>query len=54
MLIILPFVLVAPGNPFLGAVLFSIASLTDLLDGYIARKSQQVTKVGILLDPIAD
>jgi len=54
MLIILPFVLVAPGNPFLGAVLFSIASLTDMLDGYIARKSQQVTKVGILLDPIAD
>jgi CDP-diacylglycerol--glycerol-3-phosphate 3-phosphatidyltransferase len=54
MVIILPFVLVASGNPFLGAVLFSIASLTDLLDGYIARKSQQVTKVGILLDPIAD
>lgn len=54
MVIILPFVLVASGNPLLGAVLFSIASLTDLLDGYIARKSKQVTKVGILLDPIAD
>jgi CDP-diacylglycerol--glycerol-3-phosphate 3-phosphatidyltransferase len=54
MVIILPFVLVASGNPFLGAVLFSIASLTDLLDGYIARRSKQVTKVGILLDPIAD
>ena len=53
-LIILPFILVAPGNPFLGAVLFAIASLTDLFDGYIARKTKQVTKLGILLDPIAD
>ena len=52
--IILPFVLVAPNNPFLGALLFAIASLTDLLDGYVARKSKQVTKMGILLDPIAD
>ena len=54
MVIIFPFVLVASGNPFFGAMLFSIASLTDLLDGYIARRSKQVTKVGILLDPIAD
>lgn len=53
-LIILPFILIAPGNPFLGAVLFAIASLTDLFDGYIARKTKQVTKLGILLDPIAD
>jgi CDP-diacylglycerol--glycerol-3-phosphate 3-phosphatidyltransferase len=52
--IILPFILVAPENPFLGALLFSIASITDLLDGYIARRSKQVTKMGILLDPIAD
>jgi CDP-diacylglycerol--glycerol-3-phosphate 3-phosphatidyltransferase len=53
-LIIIPFILVASGNPALGAVLFAVAALTDLLDGYIARKSQQVTKIGILLDPIAD
>jgi len=53
-LIIFPFILVAGKNPFLGAVLFGIASLTDLLDGYIARKTKQVTKLGILLDPIAD
>lgn len=52
--IILPFVLVAPDNPFIGALLFSVAALTDLLDGYLARKSKQVTKAGILLDPIAD
>ncbi len=53
-LIILPFILVASENPFLGAVLFAFASLTDLLDGYLARKSKQITKLGILLDPIAD
>jgi CDP-diacylglycerol--glycerol-3-phosphate 3-phosphatidyltransferase len=38
----------------LGAILFAIAAITDFLDGYIARRSQQVTKLGILLDPIAD
>jgi len=54
MVIIIPFILVAPGSPFWGAILFSIASITDLLDGYLARRSKQVTKAGILLDPIAD
>lgn len=52
--IIIPFVLIASGNPLLGAVLFAVAAATDFLDGYIARRSQQVTKLGILLDPIAD
>ncbi len=52
--IIIPFILVASGNPLLGAVIFAAASLTDLLDGYLARRSRQVTKLGILLDPIAD
>lgn len=52
--IILPFILVTPEHPFLGCVLFAIASLTDMLDGYLARRSKQVTRFGILLDPIAD
>lgn len=52
--IILPFVLITPQNPFLGGILFAVASITDLLDGYLARRSKQVTKFGILLDPIAD
>src|SRR5512143_55878 len=41
-------------HPFLGALVFSIASVTDFLDGYLARRSGQVTKFGIILDPIAD
>ena len=39
---------------FLGAGLFLAAALTDLLDGYLARRRKQVTTLGRLLDPIAD
>jgi CDP-diacylglycerol---glycerol-3-phosphate 3-phosphatidyltransferase len=33
---------------------FLLAATTDLLDGYLARRRAQVSRVGILLDPIAD
>ena len=33
---------------------FLAAALTDLLDGYLARRRRQITTLGILLDPIAD
>lgn len=36
------------------AAIFGIASLTDWLDGYLARRRQQVTRLGQVLDPIAD
>ena len=39
---------------FFGAGIFGLAVLTDYLDGYFARRRNQVTKIGILLDPIAD
>ncbi len=38
----------------LAIVIFLIASLTDILDGHLARKRKQVSKIGALLDPIAD
>jgi len=44
----------AGGGPFLGAGIFGLAVLTDYLDGYFARRHNQVTRLGILLDPIAD
>jgi CDP-diacylglycerol--glycerol-3-phosphate 3-phosphatidyltransferase len=39
---------------FWGASLFLVAALTDMLDGYLARRRRQVTTLGRLLDPIAD
>ena len=41
-------------HEIIGVLLFWIASLTDLLDGYLARRWQQVTTLGKLLDPLAD
>ena len=38
----------------IGAAIFGIASITDWLDGYLARRRRQVTWLGQVLDPIAD
>ncbi len=43
-----------PIKALTAAIVFGLASLTDWLDGYIARRSGQITKLGILLDPVAD
>lgn len=37
-----------------GAAIFALASITDWLDGYVARRRRQVTWLGQLMDPIAD
>ena len=37
-----------------GAAIFGIASLTDFLDGYLARRRKQITTLGQLMDPFAD
>jgi CDP-diacylglycerol--glycerol-3-phosphate 3-phosphatidyltransferase len=38
----------------IGAAIFGLASLTDWLDGYLARRRKQVTALGQMIDPIAD
>lgn len=53
----------SPHSPFHGghgeqeiaaSLLFITASITDGLDGYLARKRHQITTIGMLLDPLAD
>jgi CDP-diacylglycerol--glycerol-3-phosphate 3-phosphatidyltransferase len=38
----------------IAAILFALAGFTDWLDGYIARKQNLITSLGIFLDPLAD
>ena len=56
---LVPFLVVAlltefEGKEYVGLGIFLLAAVTDLVDGWIARRFNQITRLGILLDPIAD
>ena len=42
------------GKELVGAAIFSVAALTDWLDGFLARRQKQITTFGQLMDPLAD
>lgn len=42
------------GREYAGLAIFLVAAVTDFFDGYIARKRNQMTRLGALLDPVAD
>jgi CDP-diacylglycerol---glycerol-3-phosphate 3-phosphatidyltransferase len=46
--------LMTKDHMLIATMIFLAASLTDLLDGYLARKRGQITTLGVLLDPLAD
>jgi len=43
-----------PYKDYIAAFIFIVLSLSDAIDGYIARKNKQTTKIGQIIDPIAD
>ena len=50
----IPFFLVLHGDYSLGAIVFLIVAFTDAIDGTLARIRSQVTRFGMLYDPLAD
>jgi CDP-diacylglycerol--glycerol-3-phosphate 3-phosphatidyltransferase len=41
-------------NTFISAILFSLAAITDYLDGYFARRWEMISNFGKIMDPVAD
>lgn len=57
--ILIPFFIIAfylptLWSPFIAALIFLIAAITDWWDGFLARRWQQTTRFGAFLDPVAD
>src|SRR5216684_7490617 len=42
------------GSEYVGLGIFLVAAITDFFDGFFARRYNQMTRLGALLDPIAD
>jgi len=58
-IVIIPLILLLLAIPhgwaaWLALILFAAAGVTDWLDGYMARRDNEITKIGQFLDPIAD
>jgi CDP-diacylglycerol--glycerol-3-phosphate 3-phosphatidyltransferase len=53
-IMILVFFLYKEDPRYFLVLIFFIASITDYLDGYIARKYNQISDLGKFLDPVAD
>ena len=54
--ILIPFIFISVVSKhyFTGLIIFTISAITDVLDGYIARKYNYITDIGKLIDPLTD
>ena len=54
--ILIPFIFISviTNHYLIGLIIFTISAITDILDGYIARKFNYITDIGKLIDPLAD
>ena len=48
------FIFCYPVNRVAAAIVFAVACITDMIDGYLARKYNAISKFGTLFDPLAD